>query len=73
MSYQVDVWAGDLHQEHVGATSFDTWAEAADFMGPLVDAGLLCNTLHSDFKAPPERVRAAEESLLKYLGDRKQG
>lgn len=67
MPYQVDVWGGDLHQNHLGAKQYDDWAQVSDFIGPLVDAGLLCNVLHTDFQAPPERVAEMEKELSRYL------
>lgn len=67
MPYQIDVWGGDLHQNHLGAKHCETWAQTADFMAPLIDAGLLCNVLHTDFKAPPERVEEMEKELARYL------
>lgn len=67
MPYQIDVWGGDLHQRHLGAKQCDDWAQASDFMGPLIDAGLLCSVLHTDFKAPPERVAEMEKELVQYL------
>lgn len=67
MPYNVDVWCGDLHTEHFGSKSCETWQEAADFMGPLIDTGLLCNVLHSDFRAPARRIAEMEAELAKYL------
>ena len=67
MPIQVDVWSGDLHQEHAGFSQFDDWQGASDFMAPLIDAGLLCNVLHTDFKAPPERIAEMERELAKYI------
>ena len=67
MTYQVDSWGGDLHQRHLGAKRFDHFEEAAKFMESQVDAGLLCNVLHTDFKAPPERVAEAERDLAATL------
>ena len=65
--YQVDVWGGDLHQNHSDTQSFEDWAEASRFMASRVESGLLCNVLHTDFKAPPERVNEAEAALANYL------
>jgi hypothetical protein len=67
MPYQVDVWAGDLHQNLVGSARFDEWVDAADFMRKSMDEGSLCNVLHTDFIAPPERARETEIELAKYL------
>lgn len=67
MPYQIDVWGGDLHQRHLGIRQCNTWAQVADFIGPLVDAGLLCNVLHTDFKAPSERISEMEKELAAYL------
>lgn len=67
MPYKIDVWGGDLHQRHIGATEKDDWSAAADFMAPLVEAGLLCNVLHTDFKCPPERLEEMERELAKHL------
>jgi len=67
MPYEVDAWSGDLHQVHVGSKKFDDWRAASDFMERLVDAGLLCNALHTDFKAPLERIREMQDELAKTL------
>ena len=66
MPYQVDVWAGDVHERHVGRLRTDTFEKAAAFMERQVDAGMLCNVL-TDFKAPPDRVKEAEAELVKQL------
>lgn len=61
---QVDVWGGELHQNHVASVEFDTWAEASQFMEQQVEAGLLCNVLHTDFKTPSERVDEMTAAVL---------
>ena len=64
----VDVWAGDLHQSLVETGQFDDFEEAADFMRERVDAGMLCNVLHTDFKAPAEKVEEQKKALAgEYL------
>jgi hypothetical protein len=67
MPYQVDAWGGDLHQRHHSTELCDTWAEASALMEPLIDAGMLCNVMHTDFKAPPERVAEMGKALKKQL------
>lgn len=67
MPYQVDVWGGDLYQKHAGSKRFEDWQSAADFMERLIDAGLLCNVLDTDFKAHPDKVAKAERRLAKTL------
>ena len=67
MPIQIDVWAGELHQDHVGSHHTDDWPAAAEFMQAQVDAGMLCNVLHTDFKAPPERVAEMEAALAAAL------
>jgi hypothetical protein len=67
MPYQIDVWGGDLHQRHIGTKHLEDWPKAVDFMAPLIDAGMLCNVLHTDFQCPPERVAEAERDLIEHL------
>lgn len=67
MPLQVDVWAGDLHQNHVGTFRTQSWDKAAKFMQRQIEGGMLCNVLHTDFKAPPERVKEAEAALAATL------
>lgn len=67
MPLQIDVWSGELHQNHAGTFRTDDWEKAADFMEQQVDAGMLCNVIHTDFKAPPERLAEAEAALAKSL------
>lgn len=67
MPIQIDVWSGDLHTNHVGRHQVDNWQEAASFMEGQVEGGMLCNVLHTDFKAPPERVAEAEKALAATL------
>jgi ribosomal protein S11 len=65
MPYQVDFWGGDMHTEEAGTLEFAGWAAAAEAMRTAVDAGLLCNVLHTDFKAPPGAAEAAMRKLLR--------
>ena len=62
---QVDVWAGDLHQKHADSRVFNTWVEASEFMEQQVEAGMLCNVLHTDFKVPSERFDEMSQAVLK--------
>ena len=64
---QVDVWSGDLHHQHAGTREFSEWEDASTFMAEMVEAGMLCNVLHTDFKAPAERVSEAEAALAATL------
>jgi hypothetical protein len=65
MAIQVGVWAGDLHQVHVGEFEFPSWAEASAYMKEQVDGGMLCNVLDTDFKTPPSRLEEMNAALLK--------
>lgn len=67
MTIQVDVWCGELHQKHGSSRNFERWEDAAAFIGEMIETGFLCNVLHTDFKAPPERVAEAERALAKLL------
>ena len=67
MAIQVDVWGGDLHQYHVSKHQFDDFESAAKLMGEQIEAGNLCNVLHTDFIAPPERIAEQEAEMLKQL------
>ena len=71
MSYQVDTWAGDVHQNFVSSNLFDDWDIASSFMKERMDEGALCNVLHTDFKAPSERIEEAEIALSKYIEPKK--
>ena len=61
--YQVDVWSGDCHQNHVSRSMFQSWLDAAEYMGEQLEVGHLCNVLHSDFKAPKHRVKETDKAL----------
>lgn len=67
MAILVNVWAGDVHQNHVGSYTSEDWSEVFQFVEAQVEGGMLCNILHTDFKVPPERVAQAEAELLKNL------
>ena len=67
MAIQIDVWSGDLHQRHTGTLKTECWKEAAEFMEGQVEGGMLCNVLHTDFKAPSDRVAEAEKALAATL------
>lgn len=71
MAIQVDVWGGELHQSHIGCLKTDDWQEAFTFIETQVEGGMLCNVLHTDFKAPPERVAEAEIALAATLNQPK--
>jgi len=71
---QIDVWAGDLHQRHVGVEYFSDWRTASAYMAEQVEIGHLCCVLHTDFLAPPNRSDEAERLLAEsYLGVTKNG
>lgn len=61
---QVDVWGGELHQTHMTADLFAGWGDAFAHIRTMVDAGCLCNILHTDFKAPPGKADAAMLQLM---------
>lgn len=61
---QVDVWAGYLHQKLAVRQNFDSWAEASAFIEQQVEAGMLCNVLHTDFKSPGERKVELDKVML---------
>lgn len=67
MSIQVDVWGGDLHQNHVACERFENWEAASTYMMRRIDEGHLCNVLHTDFKAPPERAAEMAGAMKKHL------
>ncbi|MGH0004475.1 hypothetical protein ACQU0X_30795 [Pseudovibrio ascidiaceicola] len=56
MAYRIDVWSGETHMQHAFRKECETWEEAADCMAPLIDEGLLCNVLSTDFNASEDRV-----------------
>ena len=63
--FLVDVWGGDVHQHLIESAQFDNFEDAFDFMNDRVESGMLCNVLHTDFKAPDEKVKACEQKLIK--------
>ena len=66
---QVDVWGGELHQNHVASVEFKVWADASQFVEHQIESGMLCNVLHTDFKAPSERVDEMTAAVLKgFMG-----
>lgn len=67
MTYQIDVWSGDLHQRHFNTLRTEVWAVASTFMEEQVEAGNLCNILHTDFIAPDDRVEEQMVAMRKYL------
>lgn len=68
MTIKVDTWGGDLHQRLCECKKFDTWAEAAPWVGEMLEAGLLCNVLHADFLMPEEKIKEANAALAReYL------
>lgn len=67
MPYQIDFWGGELHQNHVAEYYAAEWSDAQQQMKEAVDAGLLCNVLHTDFICPPEKKEKQKSLLAKYL------
>jgi hypothetical protein len=67
MPIKVDVWGGDLHQNHISEHNFDNFADAATLVNCQIEAGNLCNVLHTDFIAPPERVAEQEAAMALRL------
>lgn len=63
MTIIVDIWGGDLHQNYVKRLEFDAWPDAASAIEAEVEAGLLCNVLHSDFKCPDDKVEVANVAM----------
>ena len=61
---QIDLWGGDFHQSLVGEHVVATWPEAFAIIQSAVDAGLLANVLHQDFKANPQDADKAMRSLF---------
>lgn len=62
---QVDIWGGDLHQRLVRSYEETDWKRVAEIVECEVEAGMLVNILHTDFKCPPEKV---EEQTNKLKG-----
>jgi len=69
MALLIDVWAGEVHQSHVGTLTTESWEDACKFIEQQVEAGMLCNILHTDFKAPPDRRGEAERALRETLNE----
>ena len=67
MSIKVDVWGGDLHQNHVDSAEFTHQEDAFLFISEMIEAGCLCNVLHRDFEVPEERHGEAREALAKHI------
>jgi len=67
MPYKVDVWGGAAHQIHLGARAFASWAAASDFMGPLLDEGLLCKVQNPDAIASEIVVDEVAQELANLL------
>jgi hypothetical protein len=67
MTIQVDVWGGDLHQRHVSEHYFDSFQKAVNLISEQIEAGNLCNILHTDFVAPTERVSEQKAEMVKHL------
>jgi hypothetical protein len=68
---QIDIWGGDLHQKLCETKTVDDWTEASKIIEQYVEAGMLVNVLHIDFKTPLERqneVNAAMTKLAKLEG-----
>lgn len=70
--YKIDVWSGELHQKHCGFEQFNDWDMACNFMLEQVEAGNLCNILHSDFIAPAHKREDTEKALFdEYVASNK--
>lgn len=67
MPYRIDVWGGDLHQRHLETQELDSWRDAETYMLRQVESGLLCNILHTDFKAPADRASEQAQELIRDL------
>ena len=67
MAIQIDYWSGELHQHHHGTEYFDNWNDACRSIEEAVENGFLCNVLHTDFRAPPERLEEAKQLLKDQL------
>lgn len=64
MTIQIDVWSGDCHQTLCREYYLSNWVDAVKIIEQEVEAGMLVNVLHTDFKAPPEKAKSAMLSLL---------
>lgn len=56
---QIDVWAGKEHQSLVREHFVDQWSDAARIIEQEVEAGMLCNVLHTDFKTQSSEANEA--------------
>ncbi len=63
----VDIWSGDLHQNHAGTSRVETWEEASELMQNAAETGMLCNVLHADFLPPSARVEEQKEFMRQHL------
>lgn len=61
---QIDIWGGDMHQRLVREHLVDNWTAAFSIIRDAVEAGLLANVLHTDFKAPESMADAALLALI---------
>lgn len=66
---QIDIWGGDMHQRLVREHLVDNWSTAFPIIQEAVDAGLLANVLHTDFKAPEGVADAAISELIRERAD----
>lgn len=64
---QVDVWGGTLHQNLMEEHLFEDWKDAADLIQSRVEAGCLCNVLHTDYRPPAGEQAEAMEAALTAL------
>lgn len=64
---QVDVWGGTLHQNLIEECLFESWQDAMDHVREMVEAGCLCNILHTDYRMPEAEKNAAMEAVLAGL------
>lgn len=69
MSIQIDVWGGDLHQSLVRERVAESWTEAAAIIETEVEAGMLCNVMHSDYKCPESRVDEMNAAMAQLAAE----
>ncbi len=67
---QIDLWGGDLHQNHVDCRLVDDWPSAFPVIQEAVEAGLLANVLHLDFKVPGERQEEVNAAFRALIGEK---
>lgn len=60
MTFNVDVWGGELFTNVVAREKFDDWEKTVEFIKESMETGFLCNVLHSDFAVPDDRYPEME-------------